>query len=79
MVALLRGLLVSSVDAGTAAEAAGVRAGDYIIAAQGETVSTNQDLFRVRRGLYVGDRLTLTLLRDGETLEVVLELEEAVS
>lgn len=73
-----RGLLVSSVDAGTAAEAAGVRPGDYIVAAQGEAVRTNQDLFRVRRGLYVGDRLTLTLLRDGEILEVTLELEEAV-
>ncbi len=39
---------------------------------------TNQDLFRVRRTLYVGDKLTLTLLRDGETLEVTLELDEAV-
>ena len=72
------GLFVSSVDAGTAAEAAGVRAGDYIIAAQGEEMHTNQDLFRVRRTLYVGDELTLTLLREGETLEVTLELEEAV-
>ena len=73
-----RGLFVSSVDAGTAAEAAGVQAGDYIIAAQGEEMHTNQDLFRVRRTLYVGDELTLTLLRDGETLEVTLELDEAV-
>ena len=39
---------------------------------------TNQDLFRVRRTLYVGDTLALTLLRNGETLEAVLELEEAV-
>nr|WP_325212854.1 trypsin-like peptidase domain-containing protein [uncultured Oscillibacter sp.] len=72
------GLFVSSVDPGTAAEAAGVRAGDYIVAAQGEEMRTNQDLFRVRRTLYVGDTLTLTLLRNGETLEVTLELEEAV-
>ncbi len=72
------GLYVSSVDPDTAAEAAGVRAGDYIIAAQGEEMHTNQDLFRIRRTLYVGDRLTLTLLREGETLEVTLELNEAV-
>lgn len=71
------GLFVESVDAGTAAEKAGVEAGDYIIAAQGEETRTNQDLFRVRRTLYVGDRLALTLLRGGETLEVVLELTEA--
>ncbi len=72
------GLFVKSVDPGTAAAAAGVRAGDYIVAAQGEEMHTNQDLFRVRRTLYVGDRLTLTLLREGETLEVTLELDEAV-
>ncbi len=74
-----KGLFVRSVDAGTAAEAAGVRAGDYIITAQGEEMHTNQDLFRVRRTLYVGDELTLTLLREGETLEVTLKLEEAVN
>ena len=72
------GLFVQSVDPDTAAEAAGVRAGDYIVAAQGQAMHTNQDLFRVRRTLYVGDKLTLTLLRDGETLEVTLELDEAV-
>lgn len=72
------GLLVSSVDPGTAAEAAGVQAGDYILTAQGQEMHTNQDLFRVRRTLYVGDRLTFTLLRGEEVLEVTLELEEAV-
>ncbi len=72
------GLFVQSVDPDTAAEAAVVRAGDYIVAAQGQEMHTNQDLFRVRRTLYVGDKLTLTLLRDGETLEVTLELDEAV-
>lgn len=73
-----RGVLVDSVEPGTAAEAAGVQAGDYITAAQGREIRTNQDLFRVRRTLYVGDTLTLTLLRGEETLEVSLELEEAV-
>ena len=72
-----RGLLVDSVNPGGAAEKAGVQAGGYITAAQGETVRTNQDLFRIRRRLYVGDELTLTLWRNGEVLEVTLELEEA--
>ena len=73
-----QGLFVKVVDPGTAAERAGVRAGDYIVAAQGRGVQNTQDLFRVRRTLYVGDRLTLALLRDGEALEVTLELDEAV-
>lgn len=71
------GLFVKIVDAGTAAERAGVQAGDYILAAQGQTIQNTQDLFRVRRTLYVGDTLTMTLLRGEETLEVTLELEEA--
>lgn len=73
-----RGLLVDAVDPDSAAEAAGVQAGDYITAAQGRKIENTQDLFRVRRTLYVGDTLTLTLWRQGETLEVTLELEEAV-
>jgi serine protease Do len=73
-----RGLRVDAVDPDTAAEAAGVLAGDYITAAQGQRIENTQDLFRVRRTLYVGDTLTLTLRRQGETLEVTLELEEAV-
>lgn len=73
-----RGLRVDAVDPDTAAEAAGVLAGDYITAVQGQRIENTQDLFRVRRTLYVGDELTLTLLRGGETLEVTLELEEAV-
>ncbi|MEY8386955.1 trypsin-like peptidase domain-containing protein [Oscillospiraceae bacterium 38-13] len=73
-----QGLLVKTVEDGTAAEAAGVREGDYIIAANGEEIHSNQDLFRVRRQLYVGDELTLTLRRQDEILEVTLELDEAV-
>lgn len=72
------GLLVKIVDPDTAAERAGVRAGDYIAAANGEPVWTTQDLFRVRRRLYVGDELTLILRREGRALEVTLELDEAV-
>lgn len=73
-----RGLLVDSVNPGGAAEKAGVQAGDYILTAEGEPMLTTQDLFRVRRRLYVGDTLSLTLWRQGETLEVTLLLNEAV-
>lgn len=72
------GVLVQSVDPGTAAEAAGVQAGDYIVAVEGEPVSTTQDLFRVRRRLHVGDEVELTLLRRDETRKVTLVLGEAV-
>ena len=38
-----------------------------------------QDLLRVRRGLYVGDQVTMEIWRDGQRLEVTLELNDAAS
>ncbi len=74
----VQGLLVDGVSPGGAAEAAGVQAGDHILTAAGEPLYVNEDLLRVRRRLHLGDELTMTLERDGKTLEVTLELTEAV-
>ena len=72
------GLVVQEVDLGSAAEAAGVQAGDYILSAGGEDLRTSQDLMRVRRRTYAGDQLPLILWRDGQEIQVVLDLEETV-
>ena len=48
-----------------------------VLAAGGTEVSSSQELLKIRRQLYVGDRITMTLWRDGERLEVTLELTEA--
>ncbi len=72
------GLVVQEVDPGSAAEAAGVQAGDYILSAGGEDLRTSQDLMRVRRRTYAGDQLPLILWRDGQEIQVVLDLEETV-
>ena len=72
------GLVVQEVDPGSAAEAAGVQAGDYILSAGGEDLRTSQDLMRVRRRTYAGDQLPLILWRDGREIQVVLDLEETV-
>lgn len=71
-------LLVDSVEPGSAADQAGVRAGDYIFEANGADIENTQDLFRVRRTLHLGDELTLGIRRNGVILEVTLELNEAV-
>lgn len=72
------GLVVQEVDPGSAAEAAGVQAGDYILSAGGEDLRTSQDLMRVRRRTYAGDQLPLILWRDGQEIQVVLDLAETV-
>ena len=73
------GLVVQEVDPDSAAEAAGVQAGDYILSAGGEDLRTSQDLMRVRRRTYAGDQLPLILWRDGREIQVVLDLEETVA
>ena len=77
----LWGIEVIEVNTGSAAEKAGVRTGDFIVSAAGTEITSSQDLLRVRRQFYVGDRMPLTLWRDGERIEVTLLLqapEEAV-
>ena len=71
-----RGLQVRDVTPGGAADRAGVRAGDVILSAAGTELADSRDLLRVRRQLYVGDQLDLTLWRDGERLDVTLTLDE---
>ncbi len=67
------------VTAGSAADLAGIRTGDFILSAAGTPVNSSQDLLRVRRGLYVGDQVTMEIWRDGQRLEVTLELNDAAS
>ena len=74
----LRGIQVIDVTAGSAADLAGIRTGDFILSAAGTPVNSSQDLLRVRRGLYVGDQVTMEIWRDGERLEVTLTLTDAV-
>ena len=72
----LWGIGVLKVERDSPAERAGVQVGDYIIAADSETVSSSRDLLRVRRRYHVGDDMPLTLWRDGERVEVVISFTE---
>lgn len=74
----LWGLKVQEVAEGTAADAAGIRAGDYMVRAAGEELRHSNDLMRVRRHHYVGDEMPVTVWRDGELLDVKLKLNESV-
>ena len=71
------GILVDEVTPGSAGDLAGIRVGDYVLAADGQPVASSQDLLRVRRQHYLGEEMTITLWRSGEILEVTLQLKEA--
>ncbi len=69
-----RGAVVAKVDRGTAADKAGIKAGDVIVAVNGEAVRNASDL-RNKIGLArVGDSVKLDVLRDSKklTLSAVL-------
>ena len=65
---------MQSVDPNSAADAAGFRPYDVVVAINGEAVSTNSDVRQKLVDHRAGDTVTLTVVRDGETLDVPLLL-----
>lgn len=65
---------VMEVSAGSGAADAGLRAGDVILAADGQAVSVTSDLLTARRSHIIGDTVTLTILRDGQQFDVEVTL-----
>ncbi len=48
--------------------------GDIVVKANGKNVETMQDLVKIVQGMKSGDKLNLTVLRDGEETEVTVTL-----
>jgi len=82
----IKGVLLINTDAGSKAEAAGLRGtrrimgeivlGDIIVAVDGEQVTDYDELRDVLDRYKVGDKVTLIIIRDEKPLEIMLELEE---
>jgi putative serine protease PepD len=68
------GAEVVSVGEGTPAAEAGLRAGDVVTAVDGERVDSALSLVGQVRERSVGDKVTLTVLRDSGTIEVEVTL-----
>ncbi|MFA9444365.1 S1C family serine protease [Egicoccus sp. AB-alg6-2] len=69
-----RGAMVDSVQDGTGAADAGLRPGDIIVAVDGEDLATMSELVAEVRRRQPGETLTLTIVRDGETIEAEVTL-----
>ena len=67
-------LVVQSVEDGMPAAAAGVQAGDVILRVDDQEIADTWDLMDHRRGLSVGDDVTVTVLRDGQELTFSMTL-----
>jgi aminopeptidase YwaD len=70
------GVKVAGVRPGSPAEKAGVRQGDVIVRFAGVTVKTLDDFTFALRGRRAGDRVDVTVVRDGHEQEVAATLEE---
>ena len=69
------GLTIAQVIADSPADKAGLKRGDVIKAVNGTTVETRQDLTDQLKDKQVGDTITLTIDRDGQTQDVSVTLE----
>jgi S1-C subfamily serine protease len=67
---------VLAVTPGTAAEQAGLEPGDVITGIGDTTVDRVEDLYAALRRSRPGERVVLTVVRNGETLELEAELGE---
>lgn len=70
------GLEVESVTEGLGADRAGVRPGDCIVAFNGREVYQLDQLFAIRSTLSVGDRVSIRVCRDGDYLDLIMEMME---
>jgi serine protease Do len=73
-----RGALVADVEPDSAAAAAGLRAGDVILAIDGRTIADSGELPSTVGRLRPGTRVRLSVWRDGKDRDVVVRLGAAV-
>jgi S1-C subfamily serine protease len=71
-----QGAVITSVQDGTPAAEAGIEADDLVVAADGAAIDGATGLIAAIRDLGPGDSTTLTILRDGEPIEVTVTLVE---
>jgi serine protease Do len=71
---LPEGVYVSQVSDGSDAQAKGLQVGDIILAVNGQSVTTVAEVNAIKDEFSVGDALTLTIYRDGETFDMDIVL-----
>jgi S1-C subfamily serine protease len=70
------GALITDITADSPAENAGLEVGDIVVSANGRSISGLGGLVALIRDGQPGSELTLTVLRNGERLEITAELVE---
>jgi len=71
-----RGVYVEEVSSGSGASAAGLQPGDIITGINGKTVATMSELNIEKGNFKAGDTVTLTVYREGRTIDLNIVLSE---
>lgn len=75
-----QGVLIAEVNPGSSAEAAGLKAGDIVISVAGKPIQSSAELRNAIGLRRIGDKVSMTILRDGKTKSLQAEIgESAVS
>jgi len=71
------GVFVCSVDPDSAADKAGLKLGDVITKMDDKDIASCEDLVAAKKSYSAGDTVTLTVYREGKTIEVELTFDAA--
>ena len=71
------GVFVCSVDPDSAAAKAGLKLGDVITKMDDKDIASYEDLVAAKKSYSAGDTVTLTVYREGKTIEVALTFDAA--
>lgn len=70
------GAVVTQIEAGSAADMAGLQVGDIIVEANGKTIRSSLDMYNFIGLIRVGSQIELTFYRAGEKRQVTATIEE---
>ena len=73
---LVEGIYVKTLDNFSAAEKAGIKVGDAITKADGKEIKTMDELNAIKNAKQIGDEITLTIWRNGDTQDIKVKLQE---
>lgn len=75
---MVPGAYVSTIEAGSCAEKAGLKIGDIITKINGKSVSTVSELLLEKRNFKAGDTTTLTVWRSGEYVDLTITFDKYI-
>ena len=75
---LVQGAIVSSVVEGSAAEKAGLKESDIIVAIDGKDIASRDELVAAKKNYSAGDSAVLKVYREGKYVELTIVFDEEV-